>query len=853
MSTSVTIELEELQRMFRESEDRTVARVREELSTMLSTHLKQQAADFAKEIKIAVKDAWERGLAHGEATAELAAFHINPEASPSTPTSRSRCSPPTPIPYSQDKVSQYTTSPFESAASTPQGDELSYSSPPSTPSNSPRMAMSSPLSAARRLKQHANKKRTVLPGFEDRSENKDSESNVFTPQQLPSLSPSPQVKKRATLPGFSVGPYDELVEDSDSDEEEGSTIPPPLVEDPVELLPLAFTQLPTIEEEEASDDGGDQMEDARPTHTISTLQDGDLEIEDAPSPEPQGEVSGNTDDTEMEEQGSENGDAEMDDQDDAAAVTATTATVTNDVEMGDLVVSVVKPLPRPLLGKRKAYPLFKVSEQVPEAIQDNLALFTSMGGQFHRLLEEQLLEAVVQVDNLVAMQPWLKHFHLATKNIDNWDLELVVEMRDRHFSRFQNGFDSEFREAFLEVNSVLKACKVMPTVWQIRHWLDDWVLPKLITHFGDHMEPNQIDNTADLSPAPQKRKEALYRIFKAIARANLRMVLCKAQDSSTSIELSKYGSRYLPDGKPVGWKKLQQLATKLEWIQAKRAMKAESAESVRVLYEQKIGKVVTEFGASSTSLTNQILLCKQETTTMAELHPRWENATAYINDAHSQQRLVPDDGVLHLLYHLKKMEVYKALETLQLSSAPITKAVAGRKGTMRELFVLLSLADEQWTAIHGRSIYNDCTDPEQQAKDMAAHLELDIMKTIEHTPQTSEPNEKLYLEQAAQWRQNLTSHPLETLKSAALHHLGQISIPTIDMSNYTSQCRQIPLPIPHANHPVAIYALPQHEGKRRLLSSSRTDNRLPQWVLTGNTQGPIADPDPMNDENEMDA
>jgi hypothetical protein len=81
----------------------------------------------------------------------------------------------------------------------------------------------------------------------------------------------------------------------------------------------------------------------------------------------------------------------------------------------------------------------------------------------------------------------------------------------------------------------------------------------------------------------------LEKIFGAMAHAYLRMVLVKAQGSSTEIELSKYGSKYLPDGVPAGWKQIQDLAVGIEYTKASRSASGDKS------YEELINAAENSF------------------------------------------------------------------------------------------------------------------------------------------------------------------------------------------------------------------------------------------------------------------
>jgi hypothetical protein len=929
------ITAEQLQSLLGELKQSIVAEVREEMSTLFTTKLEQQFEAFSKKMATEVKIAFERGVAHAEATANLAAFHISAKASPSTPT-----------PCSQEEVfenfsssTQSIVSPPKRDVSTPEWDELSSSSLFTTPPNSPRMEMPSSSPSAHITTKHATKERITLPGFEDRSDDKQIDGSAVTSQQLPSPPPTPpQIKKRWTLPGFPVGPHQELVEyDELMDDEED--IPSPLelsppVETPepivvasapspimeidepessievptsvsslslpslsVPQLPLpalsgsqlalqnelsqpAFAPsapLPTIREEDASEDDEELMEDVELMHPVLASQDEDLEIGDAP-PSDDAQISSHDDtardaemdeeeetpidaemdeeqaapvDAEMAGEGAPQGDAEMSGQDGTTvAPVPATATAADDNLGGPLDNSkdVVIRRPIQIVKKRKAYPLFEESEQVPEQTQVNLALFSSTGDRFQRLLEERLMDLVVELDNLVKLQPLLSPFRLATKDIEEWDIVAAAMVKQQLFSEFENGTDPRFQELFEAFLGWYKACKVVPDVWRMRHWLADFALPILIEHLGTGMKLNRIDNPTPEDPETQTRKNALRRIFTAVAEANLRLVLVKAQCSSTGLELLQHGAMRLPHGNLFEWETLQQIARKTESAQLKKVNEEGKT------YTERIADAVSKFAANHGTLSNTLILCRKESAErLWEMHPRWENTESYIKDATSQQKLVSDDGTMELLYELKKAELGSStLDTLELSDYRPTRKLSEwmRKGVLRKMYLFVMITDEEWTTSHGSSIFSSCADPEQAAKHVAVQLELEIVHEAEKKAGRLECITRWYKNVGKDLKELLQADPIERLRSAVFRYLGHLSTIPVNMDEFAIRLTRMPQPIPESFVPLANDVLEQPVVKRRFLSSARVDHTDAQWKLAGGTTGPLVEFDPMKDDDD---
>jgi hypothetical protein len=934
--SSNSITAEQLQSLLGELKQSIVAEVREEMSTLFTTKLEQQFEAFSKNLATEVKIAFERGVAHGEATANLAAFHISAKASPSTPT-----------PCSQGEVFENFSSSTQSIVSsrkrdvsTPEWDELSSSSLFTTPSNSPRMEMpSSSPSAHITTTKHAIKERVTLPGFEDRSDGKRIDGSTIIPQQLPSPPPTPpQTKIRWTLPGFSVGPsqvlveYDELMDDEEDIPSPLELSPPvetpepvfvasapsPIMEidepaSPIEAptsvsslslpspsipqLPLpalsgsqlalpnelsqpAFVPsalLPTIMEEDASEDGEELMEDAELAHLVPASQDEDLEIGDAPTSDgaqisshddtvrdaemgeeedtpidaEMGEEQAAPVDAEMAGEGVPQGDAEMSGQDGTTvAPVHATATAADDNMGGPLDNSKDAAIRRsmPVVKKRKAYPLFEESEQVPEQTQVNLALFSSSGDRFQRLLQERLMGLVVELDNLVKLQPLLSPFRLATKDIEEWDIMAAAMVKQQLFSEFENGTDPRFQELFQAFLGWYKACKVVPDVWRMRHWLADFALPILIEHLGTGMKLNRIDNPTPEDPETQTRKNALSCIFKAVAEANLRLVLVKAQCSSTGLELLQHGAMHLPRGNLFEWETLQQIARKTESAQLKKVNEEGKT------YAERIADVVSKFAANHGTLNNTLILCRKESAErLWEMHPRWENTGSYIKDATSHQKLVSDDGTMELLYELKKAELASStLDTLQLSDHRPNRKLSEwmRKGVLRRMFLFVMITDEEWTTSHGSSIFSSCADPEQAAKHVAVQLELEIVHEAEKKAGRLECITRWYESVGKDLKELLQADPMERLRSAVLRYLGHLSTIPVNMDDFATRLTRIPQPNPDSFVPLANDVPEKPVVKRRFLSSARVDHTDAQWKLAGGTTGPLVEFDPMKDDDD---
>jgi hypothetical protein len=435
--------------------------------------------------------------------------------------------------------------------------------------------------------------------------------------------------------------------------------------------------------------------------------------------------------------------------------------------------------PKPMLGKRKRKignsEDCEVSKDQHCSSTDVPEIFSLVSPSFQTKLQEEILSFVRDADQLVSLQPLLATFRLSSQSISNWDIDLAQHIYQGVFRSPQSGHDAKFQEAYHYHMKWQKQCEIVPIAYHFRHWLKDYALPVLITHFSTTLPtPTPLNSPTAPGPTTQDRQQALRSIFESIAQANLRIILLMVQDSSHRLWFSKSGD-LIPDVEPTQWRQLQDPAVTTEYAQAKRVTDVPPGKAPP--YGDLVQNAVASFSVQHLSLMRQLVTHRQETAeTTRDMHPRWSSVNAFLQDADEKQKLVFDDGAKQLQLELKKLTLGPVLKVLKHNSAPVKVQVSKERRSLivQDIYVLLGMAHDEWMTTQASSKYgkksifkDNSISPQVLLQGTAKKLELDLAKLVEQDT-SDQPHGKLYLRMASDLRKRLIDHPLEQLKSAVL-------------------------------------------------------------------------------------
>jgi hypothetical protein len=464
--------------------------------------------------------------------------------------------------------------------------------------------------------------------------------------------------------------------------------------------------------------------------------------------------------------------------------------------------------------------------------------FFMLGPAFREKLHEELVGFVEKFDNLVALQPWFATFRLSMKSIRDWESLLAQEIELQHLQGFTNGADSAFREAYAKFAHLYELCETIPLTWYFRHWLQDFALPLIIK---DSIQKMQVYPSGDnAGPGQSQRRVGLEKIFGAMAHAYLRMVLVKAQGSSTEIELSKYGSKYLPDGVPAGWKQIQDLAVGIEYTKASRSASGDKS------YEELINAAENSFEEDHESAWRNIIKSKAASAgKKADARNSFASKDDYLKEMHDQQRLPQDDGITQLIFELKRVDLQADLNNIV--PAPLQKNVlppGNRKAIIRELAVQMLVAHDDWRSIHPGSEVLHFADPYQAIKLIAIKKEAQMAAQVEaYSLPAREDYGRHYRNKARELRGDFIDDPLETLKMVVKEFDGSTHAGLVDMDHYSAQLRE---EIHKVEESLPREAVEEEDEpvarRRRYYDTSGVRQQLgdANWKLAGGENGPLA-------------
>jgi hypothetical protein len=480
-------------------------------------------------------------------------------------------------------------------------------------------------------------------------------------------------------------------------------------------------------------------------------------------------------------------------------------------------------------------------------------VFSLVGDAFKTELKRELLAFVRYADSLALLQPWFATLRLSSLPIPNWDVDLAEQIYKSFFGSYQSGTDVNFQAKYRNQEKWVRQCKIVPIVHPYRYWLNDCALPVLIEHFSETLpQPTPFDSSTTAGPAMQERKEALSSIFKAVAQAYLRMVLLKAQDSSTKLWLSsKSGNLELSDDAPLEWAMLQEVAVNIESDQVRQSATQEGSKQPPP-YRELVRAAVCSFSEHYTSLSQEIAAIQQLPNKYYEeikdsLHLRCLSIAAYLQDAEDQQKLILDDGITQLLLELKKRTLRYTLKGLKLNPKPIRVPLDKdqRLIAVRKILVSLSLAYDGWTAAQvqkyssengtKQSIYkNSRSSLHTDLQITAKRLERGIVSLVEKA-KSGQDISHVYLQHVKDICQKFVKDPIGKLKSAVISSHGRNYLNVVmgprEFTTNASLIQPEEIEVIHArtSRDTSDEPLSKRSCFRRVKDASPELARLPLW------------------------
>jgi len=478
------------------------------------------------------------------------------------------------------------------------------------------------------------------------------------------------------------------------------------------------------------------------------------------------------------------------------------------------------------------------------------ASFFLSGPTFQSQLHKELILFVKKADGLVSLQPWFTTFQMSNQSTDTWAAVVAGSLEHTHFQPCTSGADSGFREAYFQLMSWYARCEASPVVSEYQAWIEDYTLPYLLEHLSKTLSPSPIEGV--FLPFAE-RKNALYKLFVAIARANLRMVLLRAQGSCTTTRLTKEGTWTLPPDLPASWEVLKKMAVDMERTRALQLKNQALNDHSRVRYQELIDSGVSLFEEKHLSLSRKIISYNAESAqSTEERHQRWASKDAFLADAHHQNRLVEDDGVIMLVYKLRRMILAPILDKLEPIKRDTKKRILSgrRRFVLHDLFVRLHLAHSQWRATHGKSILQGFPNPDQQLQGCVRTLEWRIVDYVEAHPPTHRTPTEIYIDKASAMIEAVIDDPLEALKTAVQDSFGKYVSLAMDVRKYARNSPQGPPEEIEEKHAPTGFNMLTEPGAKRGCSYDVREVRSerPQFQLADGRSGCVLWKDKDGDE-----
>jgi hypothetical protein len=395
-------------------------------------------------------------------------------------------------------------------------------------------------------------------------------------------------------------------------------------------------------------------------------------------------------------------------------------------------------------------------------------------------------------EKMATTQAWFEAFCPSTLEIPGWASCLSHRIRNHAdwFENLDDGQNPTLRENYKEFADLTEACGYLPDVWKFRPWLEKIVLPFLVTEFSPELTLIiPVSDTISAGLSTTNRTDSLLKIFQAIAKAYLRMVLLKAQGPYDKMDLSRYGGpTLLPKDSIVNWEVLKDMASSIEVIQANKFGKdAQAGRAALATYSSSVEFAIRRFGTGHASLERQIVTVRQNSAERLEdMHERWSSSETYLKDAKAQHKLVSDSGVQYLQYRLKLLDLSQRgvlVDPALHNNDSIELPEKMRRTVFREIITRLCVADDEFSAVNQRSIYSASSNILGEVTATALKLEAGILKSVTQLAAqislTPGSISEIYANKAQMLQARLIDFPLDTLKEFVLYSHGDGYVPTV--------------------------------------------------------------------------
>lgn len=310
-----------------------------------------------------------------------------------------------------------------------------------------------------------------------------------------------------------------------------------------------------------------------------------------------------------------------------------------------------------------------------------------------RMVHNKILEITGAFDkSSIEEKPQVKTrgvavFGLSDQHGNMWAATLATELERMHFPPCDSGADQGFQQAYHELLTWYARCESIPIVSNIQPWLFDYVAPALIKHFSKKIT---LAHIAGCSITPVERKTGLVKIFANIAKANLRLVLLRAQGSFVRMQLGNDGSHTLLQGSPiVGWDVLKNMAIDTEPGRACQVKNKPLYAQLRAKHQEMINSAAELYKEKYESLARTIETIEKYKLGVSQKYPRWASKDAYLQDAHAEDKLVEDDGIKLLVFKIRPISLPEILNTLEPNYEPTMKDLSWprRQHMLKDLVV----------------------------------------------------------------------------------------------------------------------------------------------------------------------
>jgi hypothetical protein len=181
----------------------------------------------------------------------------------------------------------------------------------------------------------------------------------------------------------------------------------------------------------------------------------------------------------------------------------------------------------------------------------------------------------------------------------------------------------------------------------------------------------------------------------------MRTLVHKTQTASTTVELSRYGSRSLVSGSRIPWTILQQIAVNAKHTSAYQDQanrNGNTQETIRQ-YDKSITECVGLYAVRCSSLLRYV--------DDGDAYYRTNISTwDFVDDSGEGEQFVLDDGIIQLLYEVKQQDSREMMNQLTLHDESYHKnlTVPTSKIVLRELFIRLHVAHDSLMIVHRKPL-----------------------------------------------------------------------------------------------------------------------------------------------------